>query len=160
VKILGVDPGLLNLGCVLIEVKNGRLRLIRAETLRSPLKESLSKRLYHLYQTFGDFLRVEKPELLAIEEPLPKVNPHTTAKVSQVQAIVLLRAEEESLLTKSYNPAYWKKFLCGDGGASKGEVKKFLRALVGKEFDAKIKDDHTSDALALALVCAFELSLL
>ncbi len=159
-KILGVDPGLLNLGCALIEIKNTCLSLIRAETLRSPSKESLSKRLYHLYQAFGDFLMFEKPELIAIEEPLPKVNPHATAKVSQAQAIVLLKAEEESLLIRSYNPAYWKNFLCGNGGASKGEVKKFLRAFVGGEFDAKIKDDHTSDALALALVCAFELNLL
>ncbi|BAU22917.1 Holliday junction resolvase [Caldimicrobium thiodismutans] len=159
-KILGVDPGLLNLGCVLLEVKEKKLNLIKAETIKAPPKQSLSQRLFFLYQAFKKLLKSERPEFLVVEEPIPKINPHSTAKVFQAQAIVLIIAEEESIPIRYYNPSFWKKYLCGDGKATKAEVKNFLKAFIGKEFDAKIKDEHTTDALAMALVLALDLNLL
>lgn len=159
-KILGVDPGLLNLGYALIDAEDKKLNLIKAETIKAPLKKSLSQRLFFLYKAFKDLLKIERPDFLVIEEPIPKVNPYSSAKIFQAQAIVLIIAEEESIPIRSYNPSFWKKYLCGNGGATKDEVKKFLKAFIGKEIDAKIKDEHTSDALAMALVLALELNLL
>lgn len=157
-RILGVDPGLLNLGCVLIEVSGGNCQILESMTLKTRPEDSSAKRLYYLYSHFKKFLEISAPEVLAIEEPLAKANPYTTAKVFQAQGIVLLLAEERQIPLKIYHPSYWKSFLCKNGKASKLEVYNFLKTLMGEHnFESKLKDNHMVDALALALVCALEL---
>ncbi|MFN3921169.1 MAG: crossover junction endodeoxyribonuclease RuvC [Caldimicrobium sp.] len=159
-KILGVDPGLLNLGCVLIEVDKGKCQILESITLKTKNKDPLEKRLYYLYSHLKKLLENIEPEYIAIEEPLAKANPYTTARIFQAQGMVLLLAEEKNIPLKIYYPSYWKSFLCNHGKASKNEVYSFLKTLFGGYNLDKVRDNHMVDALALALVCAMELKVL
>ncbi|MFN3504756.1 MAG: crossover junction endodeoxyribonuclease RuvC [Caldimicrobium sp.] len=159
-KILGVDPGLLNLGYTLIEVKKNKFSILKANTLKSKSKDPLQKRLYHLYANFMYILELYKPDIIALEEPIAKANPFSTAKLFQVQAIVLLVAEEIGVPIKIYHPSFWKSYLCGNGRATKKDVLYILKnVLTVDNFKIKIQDEHTCDALALAIVCALEMNL-
>ncbi len=159
-KILGVDPGLLNLGCVLTEVNKGKCEILESITLKTKSIDSLAQRLYQLFNSFKNLIERCRPDLIAVEEPLAKTNAYTTAKVFQAQAIVLILAEEHGIPIKIYHPSYWKNFLCGNGRASKAEVLAFLRNILGEEnLKSKIQDEHMSDALGLALVCALEMNI-
>lgn len=160
-RILGIDPGLLNLGCFLLEVDNGQGRGIEGKTFKTNPKQPLSKRLFQLYTLLRDYLEEKKPDFIATEEPLAKSNSYMTAKVYQAQALVLLLAEEKGIPLKIFHPSYWKNFLCGNGRASKEDILTFFTKLFREEnLKDKIQDEHMGDALALALVCALELKIL
>lgn len=157
-KILGVDPGLLNLGYTLIEVERDKYSILDGKTLKSESRDPLSKRLYYLYLKVKEILEIHKPDIIATEEPLVKANPFSSVKLFQVQGIVLLLAEEKGIPIKIYHPTFWKKFLCGNGSATKEEILHFLRYGLGLDnLMIKIQDEHTCDALAMAIVCALEL---
>jgi len=158
-KVLGIDPGLLNLGCVLLEVEEGGIATIYAETLKTSPQDPLSKRLFYLYKELERLLRERKPEVIVLEEAIPKANPQSTAKVLQTKTLIYLLSEELVIPLRLYHPSFWKSFLMGNGMAKKGEVKKFLKGLLGDKIGL-IKNEHLADALALALVYALEENLI
>jgi len=158
-KILGIDPGLLNLGCVLLEVEKGEIATIYAETLKTSPQDPLSKRLFYLYKELERLLRERKPEVIVLEEAIPKANPQSTAKVMQTKTLVFLLSEEMGIPLRLYHPSFWKSFLLGNGMAKKGEIKKFLKGLLGDKIGL-IKNEHLADALALTLVYALEENLI
>ncbi len=159
-KILGIDPGLLNLGCVVIKIREGDFEILRAETLKPKRNLGLSKKLFFLYRILQEFIEKECPDYIVLEEIIPKANPQATVKLSQAQALILLISEEKGIPFKLYHPSQWKAYLCGNGLANKEEVILALRRLFGEKFDDKIRDEHLADALALSLVFALENNLL
>lgn len=159
-KILGIDPGLLNLGCVLLKVEKKDFVILKAETLKPKRNLELSKKLFFLYQKLKEFIKNENPDYIIFEDIIPKANPLSTAKLSQAQALVFLISEKKKIPIKIYHPSYWRAYLCGNGLAEKEEVYFALKRLFGKEIDDKIKDEHQTDALAISLVFAMENNLL
>ncbi|MGC8871932.1 MAG: crossover junction endodeoxyribonuclease RuvC [Caldimicrobium sp.] len=155
-KILGVDPGLLNLGCVLIQIVEKDFEILRSETFKPKRDLEISKKLFYLYQALKKLIEEEQPDYVVLEEAIPKANPHSTVKVSQTSSLILLLSEEKGLPLKVYHPSYWKSFICGNGLAKKNEVLQFLLRLFKEKIDDKIRDTHQADALSLALVFALE----
>ncbi len=159
-KLLSLDPGLVSLGYLLATIENQSLTILKGDTLKAPPNLPLSKRLYFIFQNLKELLERERPDWVILEELIPQANPHSTYKIFQVQAIALVLAEEMALPFKIYHPSYWKSFLCGDGKATKKEVQRVLRNLLGKEIEPFLKKSDVADALALTVVAALELKLL
>lgn len=155
-KILGIDPGLLNLGCVLLKIGDRDFEILRAETLKPKRNLELSKKLFYLYQNLKEFIKEENPDYIILEEVIPKANPSSTAKLSQAQALVLLISEEKKIPVKIYHPSYWKAYLCGNGLAEKEKIYFTLKRLFGEKIDDKIRNSHLADAMAISLVFAME----
>ncbi len=155
-KILGIDPGLLNLGCVLIKIDKGDFEILKAKTFKTKRTFEITKKLVFLYQSLKAFIEEDFPDYIVVEDVLPHANPQSTVKISQVQALVLLLSEEKGIPLKLYHPSYWKAYLCGNGLSQKEEILNTLRRFFKGKIDDKIKDEHLADALSLALVFAME----
>lgn len=152
-RFLGVDPGLLNLGYAIIEKLNSHLHVIDVGTLKTSVKAPLPKRLHQLYISFIQIIEKYHPVIIVVEEPLVKVNPHTSAKVNQVFGLILLASAETQREILTFKPTEWKKALFGYGQISKDSIIKSLKVLLNQSFDDKLtKDEHIVDALSLALL--------
>lgn len=156
-RVLGVDPGLLNFGYIVLENRGRDYKILSADVLKTSPKLALGSRLWHIYKGLEKILEEYKPEMIAVEEPLPQVNSVNTAKIVQVFALVLLASEERRLPYITYHPSQWKSFLCGDGRATKEDLLKVIQSLLGRDLDSTIrKVEHILDALGIALVSILE----
>lgn len=155
-RILGVDPGILHLGAVILEKNGDHWKILKPFYINTSSELTLSKRLHLIFKSMEALFKQYKPDFLAIEEPIPKANPQNTAKLSQVFALILILAEEEHIPLKTYAPTMWKGLLCGDGRIKKEDLLKCLTKLLGDEIDVKITNEHILDALGVAITCALE----
>jgi crossover junction endodeoxyribonuclease RuvC len=158
VRIVGVDPGLANLGLGAIEAEGSSVRYLASELVRTRTSESEGGRLAAIHDAFAAFIAAVDPVAIAVEGQFFHRQRETSLKVGQALGVVLLAAHRHGVPTFSYGPLQVKQTLVGTGRADKAQVAYMVRALLG--LTASPQHHHVSDALALALThwSAFRLS--
>ncbi|MCX7873335.1 MAG: crossover junction endodeoxyribonuclease RuvC [Caldimicrobium sp.] len=154
-RIIGIDPGLLHLGVVIIEKQNS-WEILYALSLKTCSSQSPSKRLHSIFIYLRETFQIYNPSFLVFEETIPKANPYQTSQITQVCALIMVLAEENRIPYKTYSPTHWRRYLCGNGRAKRADLLKVLENLLGGKIGAKIKDEHILDALGLAITYALE----
>ncbi len=157
-KILGLDPGVLNFGYAKVIVSTNRLDLVNFGTLSPPRSYSYSEKLFYLYQNLTKLIDDFKPNFLACEEYLPRVNPESSAKVAQAQALVYLASASFKIPLKTFHPSTWRSLLIGSTNGDLGVLKNRLKLFVPEETLAKM-DEHALSALGISLSLALDLGL-
>lgn len=149
--MLGIDPGLANLGLGAV-VERGRqeAELLYAELVHTPAAMPLGKRLAHVHAAVRSALETVRPHALAIEGQYFHRQREASFKVGQAVGVALLAAEQLGVPVFTYGPMEVKQTLVGSGRADKAQVSYMVRALLGREA-AGATAHHVSDALALAL---------
>lgn len=151
--ILGIDPGIARTGWGVIEVKGSKVQALNYGCFETLAKEELPLRLEKLYQEISKIIKTYKPEVLGIEELFFNTNAKTALIVGHARGVVLLCAAKASLEIKSFTPLQVKIALTGYGRAEKAQMGKMVKAVLAlKEIP---KPDDITDALAIALSCAF-----
>ncbi len=159
-KILGIDPGLLHLGYALIEVGRPKPSLLSYGTLSPHRSLDLPQALAFLHDRLWGIFTTYQPDYLACEEYLPMVNPTSSAKVAQAQALALLLAGKFSVPCRLYHPSTWKSmFFSGNGLGSPKDFRKILASILMENIPTNM-DEHALDGLGLAVCLAFELKVL
>lgn len=159
-KILGIDPGTATTGYGII-TSNGKVQEVICWGLIETDKWSLSeKRLEKIYQETIKLLKVHSPDVFAIEKIFFATNAKTAIAVGQAQGVMLLAAAKSKLPVVEYAPGTIKKFIAGNGRASKKEVQVSVRKILGNQVKSKAKKrthfDNAADALAVALCHALK----
>ena len=135
-KILGIDPGTTRTGYGLIEKED---------------------RLSYLEKEVQKLVRTHKPDLVCLEKLFFSKNKKTASSVSEARGVILLVLRKNGLELMEFGPSEVKSAIAGNGNASKRDV---LRAVA---WTLGVKDipgpDDVSDALAIALRGAFDISL-
>ena len=147
-KLLGIDPGLRNMGWGVIETDGNRLIYAGDGVVKSDTNLSLAERLVQLHD--GLLLVIERfqPEEAAVEETFVNVNPASTLKLGQARGIALFVPSKCGLLVAEYSPNLIKKSLVGSGHASKEQVQMMINTLLpGCDFQSA----DSADALAIAI---------
>jgi len=161
-RIIGIDPGLSELGYAVVEKEDNKFRVLSIGSIRqSDPKEPLSLKLSGLFLKLERFLKEYRPELIAVEEVFSQTYPSATTKLAQAQALVFLLAGLHKLRIKSFNPSQVKGFLTGNGRAEKEDLSRVLFLMmengvlrgISKE---ELLNSHANDALAIALVCLMQ----
>ncbi len=151
--ILGIDPGIARTGWGVIEVKGPKVQTIDYGCFETLAKEELPVRLEKLYLEISRIIKLYKPEVLSIEELFFNTNAKTALIVGHARGVVLLCAAQAGLEIKSFTPLEVKIAITGYGRAEKAQMGKMVKAVLSlKEIP---KPDDASDALAIALSCAF-----
>ncbi|HKI57146.1 MAG TPA: crossover junction endodeoxyribonuclease RuvC [Trueperaceae bacterium] len=148
-RVVGVDPGIANLGLGAVEERGHDARLLGSEVVRTPARQPQADRLLALKRATGDFLDAHRPHALAIEGQFFHQQRDVSFKVGQAFGVVLLAAAERGIPVFEYGPMQVKQALVGSGRAHKDQVIYMVRALLG--MTRAPTDHHASDALALAL---------
>lgn len=147
--VLGVDPGLANVGLGVVREQGRDASLVHASLVRTQSSTTLSERLAHIHDQVVQLIRETRPDALAIEGQYFHRQREASFKVGQSVGVVLLAAHQHALPVFEYGPMEVKQALVGNGRADKQQVAFMVRALLG---GASLEvSHHASDALALAL---------
>ena len=148
-KVLGVDPGLINTGFGIISFNGDKINVIDFGIISPNKKSSLSLRLNTIYIDMASLILQYKPDCLSIEEVFYSTNIKTTMKLGQARGAVLIAAAQSKLQVYEYSARKIKLSLTGNGNSTKDQVK----FMVENRLKINIKDlkNDASDALAAAL---------
>lgn len=147
--ILGVDPGTGAVGLACVAGDAMRARLLWSSTVRSQASEPGPERLRRIYRAVGEAIRAHRPEAVALEQLMWGKNVGSAMAVARASGAVLVAAAEAGVTVEEYAPLEVKMAVTGVGNASKDQVRKGLRLLLGR--DAVPSEPDAADAVAVAL---------
>ena len=146
-RVLGVDPGLRNMGWGVIEVNGSRISHV-ANGICHSKGSDLARRLLSLHAQLSDVLARHAPDTAAVEQTFVNKDAVATLKLGQARAVALLVPAQAGLEVGEYAPNAVKKCVVGVGHADKKQVDHMVRLqLPGVE----IAGADAADALAIAL---------
>ena len=147
-KILGIDPGLVNTGFGIISYKKS-VEAIDYGTISPHKHLSLSARLHTIYSDTKVLIEKYSPDCLSIEEVFYSNNIKTTMKLGQARGAALIAAADFNLAVYEYSARKIKLSLTGNGRSTKEQVQFMVENRLNIKL-GHIKND-ASDALATAL---------
>lgn len=158
-RVLGIDPGLRNLGWGVIDVSGARLCHVAngiCHTEKDGLSDSgdLAGRLLSLHSQLSEVLHTYAPDQAAVEHTFVNKDAVATLKLGQARGIALLVPAQFGIRVGEYAPNAIKKTVVGVGHAAKEQVAHMVRIhLPG----VQIAGPDAADALAIAICHAHHL---
>ncbi|TMV84621.1 crossover junction endodeoxyribonuclease RuvC, partial [Thioclava sp. BHET1] len=125
-RVLGIDPGLRNLGWGVIDVDGARLSHVANGICHSDSGE-LAPRLLSLHAQLTEVLRLYRPDAAAVELTFVNKDGVATLKLGQARGIALLVPAQAGLAIGEYAPNAVKKAVVGVGHAAKQQVDHMVR---------------------------------
>jgi crossover junction endodeoxyribonuclease RuvC len=154
IKIVGIDPGLASTGIGIVKGSALKAYEFAYGSIRTYKKDALPSRLEVIYTKLERLLKDEAPDLLVIEDVFSlEKYPKSGIILGKVCGVIILAGIKAGIDTREIPVREAKKVLTGNGGASKGQLEKAVRAALGKP--EPIRPFHASDALGLALIGLF-----
>jgi crossover junction endodeoxyribonuclease RuvC len=150
VRVLGVDPGLADMGLGAVGEHRRESTLLLAELVRTRPSDPAGVRLDAIHCALLAAIERVKPQALVVEGQYFHRQREAAFKVGQAVGVVLLAAHSRGVPVFQYGPMEVKQTLVGSGRADKSQVAYVVRALLGREVPGGA-GHHVSDALALAL---------
>ena len=156
-RVLGIDPGLRNLGWGVVDVLGSRITHVANGICHSTPGEAegdLALRLVSLFTQLSEVLRLYRPEEAAVEHTFVNKDAVATLKLGQARGIALLVPAQAGITVGEYAPNAVKKAIVGVGHAGKDQVDHMVRLhLPG----VQIAGADAADALAIAICHAHHL---
>jgi crossover junction endodeoxyribonuclease RuvC len=153
VIVLGIDPGIATCGFGVVDLSDGRLRLVDAGCVRTPPDDTDAARLRQLHAALRALVAQHRPQRIAVERLFFQRNVQTAMVVGQARGVALLVAAEADAAVDEPTPNEVKQAVCGNGAADKRQVAAMVERLLNARL-AGVADDAT-DALAVAIGCAY-----
>lgn len=151
-RVLGIDPGTLNLGYGVVDEEEGAMTMVACGVVSLPAKIPVEKRLSSLYKRLCEIVASYGPDEVAIEEPFVAGNARSALAVGRAQAIAILAAAEKDLPIFRYLPTQVKQQVTDYGGSDKTQVQNMVGLQLGLAEPPQPSD--AADALAVA-ICHF-----
>ena len=151
VRIIGIDPGLRNMGWGIVEQQGSRLAFVACGSVHSNTKESNGERLRQLHEGLAAVIAAHAPHEAAVEETFVNRDPQSALKLGQARGVALVVPALAGLPVSEYAANVVKKTVVGAGHAQKDQVAMMVRVLLPL-CDATSADAF--DALAVAITHA------
>ena len=156
-RVLGIDPGLRNLGWGVIDVTGARVSHVANGICHSAPGDAigdLALRLMSLFTQLTEVLRHYAPDEAAVEQTFVNKDAVATLKLGQARGIALLVPAQAGITVGEYAPNTVKKTIVGVGHAAKAQIDHMVRIhLPG----VVITGPDAADALAIAICHAHHL---
>lgn len=147
IRVIGIDPGLRNMGWGIIDVSGSKLRHV-ANGICVSEGADLGARLLSLHAQLTRVMVTFRPHAAAVEQTFVNKDGAGTLKLGQARGIAMLVPAQAGLVVGEYAPNTVKKTVVGVGHADKGQVAHMVRIqLPGIE----IAGPDAADALAIAI---------
>lgn len=168
VRVLGIDPGLANMGVCVVELDGKDIKVVFLEVLAtqksSKKKEVLAssdtvRRARELANALNAVVVRQRPMVMAVEAMSYPRNASSAAKTAVSWGVLATLAELFDLPMVQASPQDMKKALCGNRSASKVEVQKELESHFPGAFHdfvtryPKAQHEHGFDALGVVFAC-------
>lgn len=150
-RIIGLDPGLCNLGWGVVDWDGARLTFVACGTIKTAAAEPMGGRLASLFAGLEAVLTAWAPAEAAVEETFVNANARSALKLGQARGIALVVPARIGLSVAEYSPNTVKKTVTGTGHADKTQIRAMIRYLLPK---ASPGTADAADALAVAITHA------
>ena len=147
-RILGIDPGTINLGYGVVDVKE-EMQMVDCGVLNISPRVPIEGRLRSLYTKLTEILVKYQPDEVAIEEPFIGLNVRSAFAIGRAQAIAILAGANQGLPIYYYSPAQVKQQVTSYGRSDKQQMQEMVRMLLGLPQVPQSND--AADALAVAI---------
>ena len=144
--VLGIDPGSRRCGYGVVEREGGRLRILASGVL-APTAPAVADRLARILDGLAEVIRSTRPAEVSVEQVFAGVSPRSALVLGQARGVALAAAARAGLPVFEYQPAEVKLAFTGSGRASKEQMVRTARTLLGLAVD--LADE--ADAVALAV---------
>ena len=152
-RVLGIDPGLRNMGWGIIDSAGSRIAHVANGICHSAAGD-LAERLLALHGQLTEVIGRHAPDAAAVEQTFVNKDGVGTLKLGQARAIALLVPAQAGIAVGEYAPNAVKKAIVGVGHAGKAQIDHMVRLhLPG----VRIAGPDAADALAIAICHAHHL---
>jgi crossover junction endodeoxyribonuclease RuvC len=146
VIVLGIDPGSRRCGFGVVSREGGRLRVLDSGVL-VPGELPVPDRLARILDGLSRVIARSRPAEASIEHVFTGVSPRSALVLGEARGVALAAAAQAGLPIFEYQPCEVKLAFTGSGRASKEQMQRTARALLGVEAD--LSDE--ADAIAVAV---------
>ena len=151
IRILGLDPGLAQMGWGVIDVSGSRLAHVAHGVIATKVALGLGARLMVLHEQLGLVIGTHRPAAIAVEQAFVARDPQAALKIGHARAVALLAGAQAGLDVAEYAPNHIKKCVVGAGHAAKEQVQFMVARLLPT---ARVTQADAADALAAAIAHA------
>ena len=162
-RILGIDPGTATTGFGVIETRSayrtGRrqagadgIKFIDCGVIVTSARTPMHERLQIIARDLKSLIRRHKPHVIAIEELFFARNVTNALTVGQARGVALLVAAGAGCDIAEYKPHHVKLAVAGYGRASKSQVQRMVKEILGLKHIPR--PDDAADGLAVAITHA------
>lgn len=152
-RVLGIDPGLRNMGWGVIDIAGSKLRHVANGVIKSS-GDDMAVRLLSLHDGLVRILTDHAPTGAAVEQTFVNKDGAGTLKLGQARGVAMLAVAQVGLEVGEYAPNAVKKAVVGVGHADKAQIAHMVRfQLPGVE----LAGPDAADALAIAICHAHHL---
>ncbi len=148
-RILGIDPGTVAMGYGVIDSSDDETTLVDCGVLDCPVRSPIGERLSFLYEELGKIISRYQPDVVAVEQPFIAKNVKSALAIGRAQAVAILAAANQGLLTYEYTPTQIKQRVANYGASSKEQIQEMVKLQLGLSRIPEPSD--AADALAVAL---------
>ncbi len=147
--ILGIDPGLANLGWGVITAKSEHLHMGGYGTIKTDVTHTLEERIQFLASSCRALFQRFPIDELCIEDIYYYKNKSSVISVAKVIGSIYYVAAVQGVPATTYSPLQIKTTITGFGRAEKIQVQEMVKVLLG--LSEIPRPDHAADALAIAI---------
>jgi crossover junction endodeoxyribonuclease RuvC len=151
IRILGLDPGLAQMGWGVIDVSGSRLAHVAHGVIVTKVAAGLGPRLMTLHRELAGVIESHAPAAIAVEQAFVARDPQAALKIGHARAVALLAAAQAGLEIAEYTPNHIKKCVVGAGHAGKEQVQFMVKRLLPA---CGVTQADAADALAAAIAHA------
>lgn len=148
-RIIGIDPGTGILGFGVIDVFDGKMKIVDAGVVTTPAHTPIDVRLEDIFDSLTEVISETKPEVMSIEKLFFAQNVTTAMSVSQARGVAILAGRKGGMPIHEYTPLQIKQTVTGYGKADKKQVQEMVRVQLG--LSQVPQPDDCADALAAAI---------
>lgn len=154
-EVCGIDPGLETTGYAVLAIDGDNVAIRDAGVCRTDTCASLPDRLAQINADLDDLFQQWKPQAVGVEALYAHYkHPRTAILMGHARGIILAAAARHGIVVYSFNATQVKRFLTGNGRASKAQMQRAIMAGFGLATPPEPND--VADALAIAMRCADE----
>ncbi len=147
--ILGIDPGLADVGWGIIRTDGIRHAYVACGTVQTAPDQPGPERLGRISQGLCGIMEAYQPTEAGVETLYFAKNVSSALPVAQARGVILLELYRHGLTVGEYTPLQIKQALVGNGRAEKAQVQEMVRMLL--KLEDVPRPDHAADALAAGI---------
>ncbi len=149
---MGVDPGYGRMGFGFIYIEGSKMELVDYGVMTTLVGDAFEDRLLHIANDLHDLFEHHDPDVMVVEKLFFGKSSTTAMKVAEARGVSLLMAAQSGVPVFEYTPSQIKKAVTGNGKATKKDVQKMVKQLLG--LVRVPKPDDSADALAVAITAS------
>lgn len=144
--VLGIDPGSRRCGYGVVARRGGRFEVVESGVL-APGSRPMPERLAAILDGLGEVIRRTRPAEVSVEAVFSGTSARSALVLGQARGVALAAAAHAGLPVHEYAPAQVKLAFTGSGRATKDQMLRTARMLLGQA--PRLADE--ADALAIAV---------